>query len=944
MANATYQQTNFTAGHISPLLFGRTDIAKFYNGVSTLENFISTKHGPVCRRAGTRFVAETKSSQAGSVTSVHLIPFQFSTDQTYQLEFGDGYIRIFLNRGRLLDDGTVKLVGADADSPFELGSPYRALVSNPTMSNGAFTAGGGKQVATAGAGYTYDSTRGIVTVNFDVPHTMDVGNIIKVFDTSTPAGEVEGIFSVLDDVDSDTLTYAKATGGTTGTISVDVPDLVTITTTGAHGLSVGQYVTISGATPSEYNGTYLIETIPSSTTFTYKRENNGSDPGDTSTEGTIAMVDSGVDKIGHKQSADVLFLTHPNVKPKELQRKNGFQVLSGTYAGTPARANLVISTSVSPHGFQANDPTNGIFSKVIVSGCTPSEYNGCYTIDSVTENSISYTPGSAPGGPITVVGNVDGWQLVDFENSDGPYLDKNVNSSHTLATTATTIDPDQLAASTDTFSQLDEGRLFRILDSGSDLTWGRISWVDSATSLLYEAPDLNSGRRPDNSGNQTVWHLGSWSTGVGWPRTIGFIQGRSAFGGNASQPQTIWISESNNIVGFQPEDWDTTTVTDDMGIVATIDDDQVNTIHWMTSLPQGLLIGTESAEFLLEGRAKFDPITPTNTVISAQSFIGSKAFIQPVRAGNTAILFVQRAGRKIYQMIFDIDSDALRPRDITQLAEDLTRSSDPNNVVEDLAYQQEPQPIIWAHLTDGTLLGCTYEIDEDVISWHKHIIGGTDAKVKSISVISDTSGDSPTDQLWMVVSRTINGATVEYIEYIEDSHETGDDLDDAFYVDSGFTYDDTATTSITGLEHLEGETVKVFGDGVAQADQVVSSGAITITSASTVQVGLSYTSKLATLPIEVRQAQPESNQKIKRLERAHVRFLNSQGVQFGVTETDLENVEFSDTTSLHSTVIEDMEPRSSYDRDQKLWLVNSGVFPTTIQSITIEAEVQQIQG
>lgn len=412
------------------------------------------------------------------------------------------------------------------------------------------------------------------------------------------------------------------------------------------------------------------------------------------------------------------------------------------------------------------------------------------------------------------------------------------------------------------------------------------------------------------------------------------------WGGNLAFPQTSWLTETNNIVDFQPSNHlKETEVVDSNGITFAIDDDRVNAIYWLSLSSHGMLIGTDSGEFLLQNRAKFDPLTPSNVVVSAQSFLGSKRYVKAVKASNTSVLFVQKAGRRIYEMIYNFDRDSLVPRDISQLSEDLMLPG-----VEELAFQREPNPIIWARLADGALLGCTYDPQEEVISWHKHTIGGTSSQVKSIAVISDTSGDDPTEQLWMIVSRTIGVATVEYVEYIEDPYETGDDLEDAKYVDSMFTYDSTATTSVTGLDHLEGETVKVFGDGVAQADKTVSSGAISIDSASVVQVGLSYTSKMATLPLEFRQAQPESNQKIKRMERAHVSFMNSQGVQFGISESDIENVEFDNTTALHTAVIQDMLLDSSYDRSQQLWLVNSGVFPTTIRAITIEAEVQPIQG
>ena len=90
-------QTNFTAGELSPLLYARTDLAKYANGAKTLLNAIVQPHGGVTRRPGTRFVATVKDSSK----PVRLAPFQFSTEQAYVLEFGDRYLRFFRNEGTI---------------------------------------------------------------------------------------------------------------------------------------------------------------------------------------------------------------------------------------------------------------------------------------------------------------------------------------------------------------------------------------------------------------------------------------------------------------------------------------------------------------------------------------------------------------------------------------------------------------------------------------------------------------------------------------------------------------------------------------------------------------------------------------------------------------------------------------------------------------------------
>ena len=110
MARVAAQITNFTAGELSPRLDGRNDIAKYSSGCKTLENLVIYPHGAAARRPGTQFIAEVKTSSA----KTRLIPFEFSTTQTYILEFGNEYMRVYKDKGQVLSGG----------SAFEITTPY----------------------------------------------------------------------------------------------------------------------------------------------------------------------------------------------------------------------------------------------------------------------------------------------------------------------------------------------------------------------------------------------------------------------------------------------------------------------------------------------------------------------------------------------------------------------------------------------------------------------------------------------------------------------------------------------------------------------------------------------------------------------------------------------------------------------------------------------------
>ena len=101
---------SFTAGEMSDSMQGRTDFAKYFSAASRIENFVVLPHGPITRRPGTYFVSEVKDSTA----KTRLIPFTFSTEQTYILEFGNQYIRFYKDNGQITSSG----------SAYEISSPY----------------------------------------------------------------------------------------------------------------------------------------------------------------------------------------------------------------------------------------------------------------------------------------------------------------------------------------------------------------------------------------------------------------------------------------------------------------------------------------------------------------------------------------------------------------------------------------------------------------------------------------------------------------------------------------------------------------------------------------------------------------------------------------------------------------------------------------------------
>ena len=167
-----------------------------------------------------------------------------------------------------------------------------------------------------------------------------------------------------------------------------------------------------------------------------------------------------------------------------------------------------------------------------------------------------------------------------------------------------------------------------------------------------------------------------------------------------------------------------------------------------------------------------------------------------------------------------------------------------------------------------------------------------------VESIASISGALNEDELWLTVKRIINGSTRRYVECFSDFDFDETTSTDFHFVDSGLSYDGTATTSITGLDHLEGQTVQILADGSTHADKIVSSGAITLDrSSKKVKVGLGYNSILQTMRIEGGSAEGTGQGKVKRISKVVIRLFNTVGVKCGPSLTNLETVPFRTTSS-----------------------------------------------
>lgn len=474
------------------------------------------------------------------------------------------------------------------------------------------------------------------------------------------------------------------------------------------------------------------------------------------------------------------------------------------------------------------------------------------------------------------------WTLTTITFSDGPYL--SFNTTTTTITPSATTGSITLTASAAAginggagFSTNDIGRIVRIQHT---TTWGWAT-ITAFTSTTVVSATVNSAFGAATA--SSVWRLGAWygvegsASTARYPGCVGFNQDRLTFASTWDNPNRIDSSNSGDYENFTPTKTDG-TVIDSNALAFSLNSAKVNAINWLISDEWGLLAGTASAEWVIAASTQQVALTPTNVNAKQVTNYGS-TFVPPVRIGKST-LFVQRTKRKIREMTYQFTLGTFQAPDISLVSEHLTKSG-----IKEMAVQQAPHSTVWMVTNDGVLVGVIYDKDQDVIGWHRHQLGGfSDAGqtlppiVESIACIPNTSIDR--DDLWVVVRRYINGATVRTVELMEKYWEDGDTLPNAYFVDCGATYSGAATTTISGLTWLVGQTVSVLADGSVHPSRVVSAGG-TITlerSVTKAQVGLGYNSTGKTMRIEAGGADGPAQGKLKRIFRAVFRFFQSVGL------------------------------------------------------------------
>jgi hypothetical protein len=325
-----------------------------------------------------------------------------------------------------------------------------------------------------------------------------------------------------------------------------------------------------------------------------------------------------------------------------------------------------------------------------------------------------------------------------------------------------------------------------------------------------------------------TWRLGAYSDTTGWPTCGCYADGRLWLGGAIANRFDACTSNgllpSSNVIDFAPTD-QYGNVADDNAISETINADSTNPIYWMQPDLQGILIGTQGGEFLLQAPTT-GSISPSNITSRRTTRIGSSN-IEPRRTDHT-LAFVKRYGRKLMEYFADVFSGKFSAPNLAERAQHIPRTG-----IAEIAYTEGMTPIIWGRNEDGSLFGITYKRDALTTSqgptysaWHRHALG-SGRIVESISGGPSVGGDL--DSLSMVTNDA--STNIRHVEVLTDTPDELTAMADWWYLDDAVNPTSISVTTvasdgapyggvtINGLWPHNGKTVQVFAGGCDCGDR-----------------------------------------------------------------------------------------------------------------------------
>ncbi len=774
-------QPSFAGGELSPALAARVDIAKYGTGLKTARNATVLPQGGIRNRAGTKMIA-----QAGNgLYRVRLIPFVASTTQSFMLEFGQYYIRFYIDGGQVQMpttntpawvSGTAYFVGQYV---LNSGTQYYCLVANTASSSfsndlaaGYWEVMNAYQIPSPYAGADVFNVKFAQSADvLFMAHSNYAPQMLTFYSLTSwnlaPYPFVNGPFMIQNTNQTSTVTPQESINSDTlvpislissGPFSTDrlgpggtgggPVNSITITTSTDHNLTTGDLTTISGMTGtpgSGFNNVWGVYVL-SPTTFLLCEPN---------TQNYIYNAAF----TSYNPGGDCTYLS-----------------------------GITINSSLSI--FNANDV--GDLFQII------------QTIDAQTQ-SLTITSGTTVGASIQCGST---YQLITTGGWTGNLelqaSNDNGNTWNTIQTLQST-GSDNYNISGDTgFSQC----LIRLQTYSGGLTWAgtlyttlqsnSFDWIGVVKIATYiNANSVTAFIQSGDSGGPVLantsstwqWSKISWGIQNGYPSSVTFYQDRLCWASTSAEPQTIWMSKTSSYFDFGVSE--PTVASDSMSIV--LPSRQLNAIQSLVVMPQALVALTSDSEWSIAPASSGGGLSATNVNVSLQGHRGS-ANIDPAIVGIEMIL-MQAMGTIVRNLNFQLVVNGFFGQNISIESQHLFTGY---SIIQ-MAYSQEPDSIIYFVRSDGTLITLTYSAAQQMNAFTRHDTLGLFESVATLPNLA-----LGWNEVWVVVNRNGTRFIEKFVN--RDTMETGQGINtdpaDQFFVDCGISFDNPI--AITDISFIVG--------------------------------------------------------------------------------------------------------------------------------------------
>ncbi len=773
----------FNRGETDTLSDSRDDIVKVNNSASLMTNFMPKRLGPMMFRPGMEYLGGV----ADPTNDSYSIPFIGSTTDTAILEFTNSLMRVWVSDALLT---TTTVPTTIANGTFNSHSTTTMTSWTDADETGASSIWlTGNYLALTGTGTASAVSWQTTTLHSgSAEHRLrivikDASVLVEIGNTA-PAAHTDNIFSGILEPGTHSLVF-------TPTDDIDI--------------------TFSNSTSQRA----LVESVAFETATPFSLPTN--------------INEANLPTIRYAQSADVIFVAYGAGRQFKIERRGtkswsivDFKPTDGPFGFinstdvtmTPGALSGVTTLTASKSYFNSND-VGSIF-KLVSQG---QEVTASLTAENTGTDSIRVTGVGASRifiitatgfgtATLTLQRSTDDSNWTDVESYTGNQS-KNYNDGFdnsilyyrlhikTGAYTSGTIVPSL---------EYEGGSV-----EGVGMVIGYTS-VTVVTINIYVAFG-----RTDSTKD---WYRGEWNTesggGSGYPTAVALYEGRLWWGGRTK----AWGSVSDAFSSY-----DDSIIGDSAAIPKTIGFGPVDNVEWLLPLNR-LLMGIASDELSIRSNSYGDVLTPSNANIKRGSSQGAGT-IDAIAINNRGY-FAQRSLQKLYELDYDTNQDFHDAQDLTVLNPSILSAG-----IKRLAVTMQPEIRVYVVLDDGTARVMLMDKSEDIIAWSRIETGGSDL-ITDVVVLPSTTEDR--------VYFTVRRGGGHYLEKMAlFSEAAGGSI--SKHTDSFKTYTSPGSATLTGLNHLNTETVHVWADGAYEGSYTVSGNQITVASASytNVVVGLRYT-------------------------------------------------------------------------------------------------------